>query len=441
MSPPHPRACTVRHSRPRPWLASLLLGCSLSAASAATPPAIATPAARDADPDQVLVREVDALARAIVDTGHVPGLGVALTRGDRILLSKGYGERVAGSGVAVDADTQFRIASVSKTFTATLVGVLVDRGYAKWSDPVVDLVPGFQLKQPEVLGELTLERLLSHQTGLPFHALDRELESSDEPLKVRAALPGVKLHCAPGACYGYQNVAFAYAADAVFASAGTFFETALRREVLAPLGLWHTSVGRDGLLGAANHALPHVWGPLGPKPIEPKPNYYWLPAAAGVNASIRDLTRWLLAHQGHRPDVLRPELLQALHSPRVATPYEVGGSRWRRTRLLSAGYGLGFRVFDYQGHTVVFHAGAVDGARAIMAFAPQEDVGVALVWNANSGVPGGLLPYVMDRWLGLDGVDWLELDKVQPTQLALKARAAREQAAGVSAAGVAVPRP
>lgn len=370
-------------------------------------------ASEPTDPDLLLVREVDALAQQIVATGHVPGMAIALTRADKILLSKGYGEREVGSGVRVDSETQFRVASVSKTFTSTLVGLLVERGYASWDDPLPNLVPGFQLKEANAAEALTLEQLLSHRTGLPYHALDRMLEASSSPLDVRAALPNVKLTCLPGDCFGYQNVVFAYAADAVFASSGLFFDTALRRELLIPLGMKNTSIGREELLESGNHALPHVGTPKGQKAVQPKPNYYWLPAAAGVNSSARDMTRWLIAQQGHQPEVLPTEMLRTLHEPRVYTPAETGSSKWRRSRLQAASYGLGFRVFDYQGHPMVFHAGAVEGFRAIFAFAPDTGTGLAMMWNSNSPIPSGLFPTVFDRWFGLDAVDWVEIDKIK----------------------------
>lgn len=407
---------------------SLRVAALLSALAAATVSAddIGTAVAL-ADPDTHLAAEVDQLASEIVLTGQVPGLAVALVRNGRVVLERGYGERVAGSSQAVDGNTVFRIASLSKTMTSTLVGVLVDHGYVKWEDRLPDLLPAFQLNDPLAAQNLTLEQLLSHRTGLPYHALDPLLEASSSPLDVLSKMSGVRLSCQPGDCYGYQNVAFSYAADAVFASSGSFFPTTLQRELLTPLGMHTTTVGREAFLESSNKALPHVWGPQGQVAVEPKPNYYWLPAAAGVNSSLHDMTRWLLAQQGYRPDVLPEELLQTLHQPRVETPGESTTSPWRRSRLLSASYGLGFRIFDYQGHSMVFHAGAVQGFRAIMAFVPESDVGMVLLWNSNSGVPGGLLPTVFDRWLGLPAHDWLQLDLLRP---ALTAQTGRSRASG-----------
>ena len=91
----------------------------------------------------------------------------------------------------------------------------------------------------------------------------------------------------------------------------------------------------------------------------------------------------------------------------VNTPGEMR-SGWRHQRLSSAGYALGWRVFDYSGHQVVFHAGAVQGYRGLMALVPGQDLGVAMVWNSDSSLPSGLLPTILDRAMGLPGEPWVE---------------------------------
>jgi len=82
----------------------------------------------------------------------------------------------------------------------------------------------------------------------------------------------------------------------------------------------------------------------------------------------------------------------------------------RRQRLNSAGYALGWRVFDYAGEQVVFHAGAVQGYRGLAALVPGQDLGVAILWNGESSLPTGLLPTILDRAMGLPAQRWLDVD-------------------------------
>ena len=153
-------------------------------------------------------------------------------------------------------------------------------------------------------------------------------------------------------------------------------------------------------------------------PFSPNEAYYHVPPAAGVNASIRDMEQWLIAQMGGRPDVLTPEILDELHTPLVTTDKEMVSTPWRRGRLLNAQYALGWRIYDYAGQTLVFHAGAVQGYRSMIAFFPKQKFGAVMLWNCECVVPGGLMPMLLDRYLGLQRVDWAGLDRLDSARAA-----------------------
>ena len=113
---------------------------------------------------------------------------------------------------------------------------------------------------------------------------------------------------------------------------------------------------------------------------------------------------------GGRPDVLSNDLLTTLHTPLVSTPTELHATPWRRARLSDASYALGWRIYEYGGQTLVFHAGAVQGYRSMIAFFPKQKFGAVMLWNCECVVPGGLMPMLLDRYLGLQKVDWAGLD-------------------------------
>jgi len=173
------------------------------------------------------------------------------------------------------------------------------------------------------------------------------------------------------------------------------------------------SYGLEGIQASARWAKPHVRAGGGWRSLMPKPTYYRVAPAAGVNASINDMAQWLLAQSGHRPDVLPAPLLATLQAPIVATPGELRGSSWRRERLNTAGYALGWRVYDYAGHRVVFHGGAVQGYRGLMAMMPERDLGIVILWNSESSLPSGLLPTILDRAIGLPAQRWLDVDMTE----------------------------
>ena len=111
-------------------------------------------------------------------------------------------------------------------------------------------------------------------------------------------------------------------------------------------------------------------------------------------------------------ELLPAPLLSTLHSPIVGTPGEIRGRRgsWRHQRLNAAGYGLGWRIYDYSGHRMVFHGGAVQGYRGAIAMLPERDLGVVILWNSGSSLPSGLMPTILDRAIGLSGESWLAID-------------------------------
>ena len=107
--------------------------------------------------------------------------------------------------------------------------------------------------------------------------------------------------------------------------------------------------------------------------------------------------------------MLSPALLEDLHTPLVRTPDQLTGSPWRRARLRDAHYATGWRVFDYQGEKLVYHAGAVQGYRGMIGLLPRRDVAIMVLWNSESALPSGLMPTFLDRVLGLPGEPWVDL--------------------------------
>jgi beta-lactamase class C len=355
------------------------------------------------------VAEFEAMADQLTYGQRVPGLAMAIVQGGHVLSARGYGVTNVNQPEPVDAHTVFRLASLSKAFAGTMAGLLVNDGLLRWDSKVTDYVPGFQLSNPEATRQLTVADLLSHRVGLTRNAYDRDVESNADYYTLTHRLSSAPLRCAPGECYAYQNVAFSLVGDVVFAASGSFYEQSVERRIFKPLGMNDASLGLAGIQASSRWARPHVRSRNGWVSLTPKPSYYRLAPAAGVNASATDMAQWLLAQTGHRPDVLPAPLLATLHASLISTPGEMR-SGWRHERVDSAGYALGWRVFDYAGHQVVFHAGAVQGYRGLVALLPERDLGIAIMWNGESGLPSGLMPTILDRALGLPTQRWLDID-------------------------------
>ena len=378
------------------------------------------------------VARFEAMAQAMVADGRVPGMALAIVKNGKVLTARGYGTTDVDTGEGVNPHTVFRLASLSKAFAGTVTGLLVSEGALRWDSHVADFMPEFQLSRPGAAQQLTVAEVLSHRVGLTHNAYDGFIESGEDYRTLVHKLSSAPMVCSPGDCYAYQNVAFSLIGDVVFAATGSFYSEAVTRRIFKPLGMDDASYGLDGITSSPSWAHPHVRGRGGWVSMEaPKPTYYRVAPAAGVNASISDMAQWLVAQTGHRPDVLPLPLLATLHAPVIDTPSETRSSSWRRARLDDAGYGIGWRVYDYAGHQVVYHGGAVQGYRGSIALVPERDLGIVILWNSTSGVPSGLMPTILDGALGLQG-DWLDLDEDDVDLLYATRKEAREYGSDAS---------
>jgi beta-lactamase class C len=363
-------------------------------------------------PDDVkaVARDFDGWLDTVAQSGQVSGLAAAIVSGDKILLQRGIGYADAAQAKPVTPDSVFRLASLSKAFASALTAMLVDEGMLSWQTKVAGVLPTFELHDVAASEQLTVRDILSQRVGLPHNTYDSLLEQNAPYQELVERLREVPLACNVGDCYGYQNITFALIGDITYAVSGDFFYHQVEKRIFHPLGMDSATYGRDAIEADPNWAKPHARRGPGWMPIAIKESYYHVPPAAGVNASISDMTKWLIAQMGGRPDVLSDSLLTTLHTPLVSTPTELHATPWRRARLSDASYALGWRIYEYGGQTLVFHAGAVQGYRSMIAFFPKQKFGAVMLWNCECVVPGGLMPMLLDRYLGLQKVDWAGLD-------------------------------
>lgn len=354
-------------------------------------------------PADVDYRRLDARIAALMQEPDMVGLAVGTIEKGQVRFLKGYGETVSGSGKAVTPDTVFRWASVSKGVAAALVVGLAEDGKLSLDAPIDSL--GTTLTLPGGTHGVTVADVLSHRVGLRRNAWDDRLEAGEDPRVLRAELGRLQPFCPPATCYGYQNIAFDTATEIVERVSGVRYAALAEQRLFAPLGMTSATIGRAGLEASADWARPHRGSRT---PTSVNDVYYRVPAAGGVNSSIRDLTRWMGAQMGAAPDTLSPRMLATMHSPLVATPPR--GRRGPMDRAFShASYGLGWRSLTYAGRTLVGHRGWVEGYGSLILFDPVDRSGIVMLWNSNTGRPGRLQLEFFDMLYGLPFTDWLDL--------------------------------
>jgi len=331
--------------------------------------------------------------RSKISHQKIPGFSMVFIERNRAprYFNTGLTEK---GGQPVNEQTLFRLASVSKTFTGGLTAKLVHKGQLNWQQPLQELAPDFSFSANN--RNITLEHLLSQSSGLMRNAYDNLIEAEYPLPKIIDQLKDLDPLCQPGKCYTYQNALFGVL-EYHFQQNNTSYGRVLEQELLTPLNMYHTSVGREPLMQADDWAKPHVltrarnW-----TKTRLNESYYRVSPAAGINTNSHDMGIWLKAMLGEYPDVIEPEIISEITQPHIRTSRELRRRAWRNL-LDNAHYGLGWRVYEIDGLQVAYHSGWVKGYRAEVSFCSELGIGVAMLMNAEANLMNEL---GADFWSG-----------------------------------------
>lgn len=324
----------------------------------------------------------------------VPGIAMAIVSSRGILDLQTWGVRSVESGQPVEDDTVFRIASVSKTFAGTVASQLVAQDVQSWDQPIMQILPQYSIGTGPSSRDITLRHVMSHSTGLMPHAFSNMLDAGVAYEKIREKFDEIPTVCPPGRCYGYQNVVFSLIADIVERSADTSYQDYVQQRIFRPLGMTRASMTLEEFAADSNASAPHRYGRDGWYESTINPAYFTVGPASGINASVMDMTHWARANLGAHPDVLPDHVLKMQQTPVVETPHGNYFNRW--PGIQKAWYGVGWRIFDYGGIRVVHHGGGVRGFRTEMALMPELDLGIVVLFNAETRVANEVVPRFME---------------------------------------------
>jgi beta-lactamase class C len=384
---------------------ALLQGCWETASTSPADPASASigsfPSVIEKPLDPYLQAFVNDYERYFSDsmllTGTA-GAALAIVKDSQVVLLKGYGEKAVGSGDLINVHTRFRIGSLSKGFAGVLTGMMVEKGYLNWDDPVQLHYPDFRLKDREQAKRVTIGHLLSHTNGLPYHAFDNLLEQGfDRETIISQYFPYAKLFGREGEFFGYQNVAFCVIEPILEQATGQSYQALMRDYIFRPAGMADASLDYESMKNTSNKAFPHVFYGDAWAADTISSRYYNFAAAGGVNASISDMGEWLKVLLGHRPDIVPEAALDEVFRPVVATGLE------RRTLpgwidRDSASYAMGWRILNSPNGPLVYHAGFVNNFHSEIAFSRKDGIGVCVLFNANSPLRGKCIQAFFERW-------------------------------------------
>lgn len=327
-------------------------------------------------------RALEALVKRTRAFWHVPGVAVAIVRGDEVTFICD-GVRSLADRQPITPDTLFPIASCTKSFTTAAMALLVDEGKLNWDDPPQKYVSYFHLSDPLADREVTLRDLVTHRTGLRGHNMlwHRSPWTPEEIIRRVGRLPLDKPFRAE---FQYQSTMFTVAGFAVACAADMPWRDFVRKRFLEPLGMKATHFTTTAISSTADKASPHgLAGDGKPQSVELYPMETPDPAGS-MQSNVRDLSQWLRFHL-HRGSVNGKSLVSArqlrvTHTPQMALRIDaIDRIQFPETHQMS--YGMGWVVMDHFGHLLLQHAGAIDGFRCHFTLVPQKNLGIVLLCN------------------------------------------------------------
>ena len=371
-------------------------------------------AATNALAQKVAMDKIDAVVERTLAAFEVPGISLAIVKDGRVIVANGYGLKAIGSQEKVDARTLFGIASNTKAFTATALGLLVEEGKIEWDAPVIRYLPWFQLSDPYVTREITVRDLLVHRSGLGLGGGDLLWwpPSTYDRKEIVRRLRFVPLARSFRSAYAYDNVLYIVAGEVIEAVSGQSWEDFVTSRILRKIGMMESTVRHGDAGPGKNVASPHaaingkvqVVKPFGSDNTNP---------AGGINSNADEMARWMIVQldSGRIVGDLRlfsPRTTRQLWSLVTPMPFGDPPPELAGLRHDFNGYALGFHVLDYRGVKLVTHTGGLPGYLSRVTLVPHLKLGIAVLTNQESGAAFESVTYhILDMYLGSPKTDWV----------------------------------
>ena len=307
--------------------------------------------------------------------GDRPGAALLVVRDGRVAVRKGYGLADLEAGIAVTPHTAFRLASVSKQFTAAAILLLAQDGVLSLDDPVRKWLPSL----PPATDGITLHHLLTHTSGLVDYedvmpeAIDGQLADGDV---LHLLERQDRLSFAPGSAYRYSNSGYVLLGLVVAKASRRDFPAFLRERIFLPLGMDGAVAFVDGASTIDDRAYGYSRVDGRWTRTDQGPTSATL-GDGGLYASIDDLAKWDAALHDDRllPDALR-RLAFTAHTPTDEADVD--------------GYGYGWRVHATANGPLLWHSGETIGFRNVLLRWPDAGLTVVLLSNRNEPEPYAL---------------------------------------------------
>ncbi len=357
---------------------------------------------------KVDLKKVDTYLSQMAKDWDIPSMSVGVVKDGKLVYTKSYGVLEVGKTEKPDANTLYAIASNSKAFTASIIGMLVQEGKISWDDKVKDYLPYFEVYDPWVSKEVTIRDLLSHRVGLGTFSGDviwyKSTLSSEEIVKGAKFIPK-SFDFRAG--YGYSNVMYIAAGEVIKKVTGKPWHVVVKERILTPLAMDRTLTSPEKLAEVGNFATPHGRKDGVNFPIAWE-NWEEIGALGGLISSVNDVSKWMIftMNKGiHGKDTL----LSSKTFNMLLTPHNnftVDHTKKNDFNRHFSAYGLGWSLSDYHGNLRIGHTGGYDGMITAVTMVPDQQLGVVILTNGMKSPITAATNYLLDLYTGVKFKDW-----------------------------------
>jgi CubicO group peptidase (beta-lactamase class C family) len=353
--------------------------------------------------------EIDRLFVESAKRGHVPGAAWGIVIDGELAHSGATGVRDTRTQAPVDADTVFRIASMTKSFTAMSILKLRDEGKLSLDDPVERYVPELKgVHYPTSDSpRITIRHLLTHSAGFPEDNPwgDRQLAETEETFS-KMLRDGLPFSNAPGIAYEYSNYGFAILGRVVSRVSGQPYDRYVSQNILQPLGMTSTTLQPSEVPGD-RLAIGYRWEDEQWKE-EPALAHGAFGAMGGMLTSIRDLSRYVSVfldawppRDGNERGPIRRASLREMQQPwRPSNTRVVRDTSTNATHLTASSYGFGLSVTQTcEFRAIVAHGGGLPGYGSTMRWLPDQGVGIIAFGNLTYAGWSGVVGEAIDAFV------------------------------------------
>ena len=355
--------------------------------------------------DKPLKSEFDSIFSGVIQDDD-PGAAVLVKRDGKILFEKGYGVRELRTRAKIGPQTNFRLASFTKQFTAMAIMLFVHDGKLRYDNRLTDIFPDF----PAYGKSITIRHLLTHTSGLPDYEdlMEKEekakglLWSSDHQIQEGEVLSLLEKESAgkfaPGTNWAYSNSAYVVLGLIVAKVSGIPYRDFLQQRIFTPAGMKHSIVYQKGINEVVERAFGH--SKENGKLLETDQSSTSATLGdGGIYSNLEDLAKWDEALQKHTL-LSEAEMLAALTPVKLADgsephwPSEPDGDNLNPGKPVS--YGFGWFLDPYKGHSRIWHTGSTMGFRTVIQRFTADRLTIVILCNRTDLDPKWLAERVAD---------------------------------------------